>query len=99
MPVAAMRISASLVISCKSWVLEWAMVTVALASSSIKAIGLPTKILLPTTTAFLPCKEILYSANNRITPAGVQLRKPFSPRTNRPRFTGWSPSASLSGAI
>ena len=53
-PAAATRISASRVISPKFWLREWAIVTVASAASNINASGLPTKILRPTTTAFLP---------------------------------------------
>ena len=49
-----MRISADAVSTARSWVREWQTSTVAFAASSSSAIGLPTMLLRPITTHFLP---------------------------------------------
>ncbi len=53
-PTAATRMSACRQISARLGVAEWQMVTVAEACSSSRAIGLPTMLLRPITTACLP---------------------------------------------
>jgi len=53
-PTAATKISAPRQTAAKSRVFEWARVTVALAAKSRPAIGLPTRLLRPTTTACAP---------------------------------------------
>ena len=98
LPIAAINISALRVISARFLVREWAIVTVAFSSSNISATGLPTRMLRPITTAFLPASSILAEASSSITPAGVQLRNPSSPRASLPRLFGCRPSASLSGS-
>ncbi len=99
LPTAGTKISASRVTAAKLGVREWAIITVAFASSSIRATGLPTSKLRPTTTAFCPAISTPAECKIAITPAGVQLRKPGSPRSRRPILTGCRPSASLSGSI
>ena len=51
------------------------MVTVPFLWSKSIAIGLPTMLLLPITTQFLPHTSTPVSAISSITPAGVQGRK------------------------
>ena len=51
LPAATTSRSAWRVIVARSWVREWATVTVALAACSIRAMGWPTRMLRPTTTA------------------------------------------------
>src|SRR4030043_1544242 len=73
-PAATIRISALLVWKAISRVLVWQMVTVALAPgafwSSILAIGLPTMLLLPTTTTSAPSILVPERINNCWLPAG-----------------------------
>ena len=80
---------------------EWAIVTVALAASSRFAIGLPTMLERPTTTAVRPDKSPVPSVRRIITmaPAGVQGTKaePSWPVTSLPTLTKEKPSTSLSG--
>ena len=57
-PIATIRISASLQISFKFFVLEWQIVTVAFSRSIRSAIGLPTILLLPITTQCFPSISI-----------------------------------------
>ena len=57
-PTAATSRSASRHRPGRSWVRLWAMVTVACSSSSIKAMGLPTISLRPSTTARLPFRAM-----------------------------------------
>ena len=54
LPTAATITSAWRVMAPRSCVALWQMVTVALLASSIMAIGLPTMLLRPMTTACLP---------------------------------------------
>ena len=57
-PTAPTTMSACLTNSGRFWVRLWQMVTVALAPSSISAMGLPRMALRPTTTACLPSSGI-----------------------------------------
>jgi hypothetical protein len=54
LPMAATRMSARRHSSARFDVLEWQMVTVALACSNSRAMGFPTMSLRPTTTAWRP---------------------------------------------
>ena len=54
----------------------WQMVTVALAASSSIAIGLPTMLLRPMTTACLPRRSKPIDSSIFMQPYGVQGRKP-----------------------
>ncbi len=72
LPIAATRISALLATLAKSSVLECVKVTVESAPKSKIAIGLPTMLLRPITTACLPANGILYSLNISLMPYGVQ---------------------------
>ena len=101
-PTAAMRISARRQIAGRSLEREWAIVTVALeffATSSI-AIGLPTIMDRPITTASAPLVSIPEISNNFMHPAGVQGTKPVgSSKTSFATFSGWKPSTSLRGSM
>ncbi len=74
-PTATIRISAVFVISLKFLVFEWQTVTVPFAFMRSCAIGLPTMLLLPTTTQFFPSISMLYSFNILIIPSGVHGTK------------------------
>src|SRR6266436_2689958 len=82
-------------ISGRSRVLEWQMVTVALACIRRRAMGLPTMSLRPRTTALAPSISISLRRRISMQPAGVQATRPGRPLTRRPRLTGWKPSTSL----
>ena len=74
LPVATTRTSARRVWLARSRVFEVQIVTVALRLSSMIAIGLPTMLLRPTTTASLPCQ---------LHPDAVQHRHAPSRRAGR----------------
>ena len=79
---------------------EWQCVTVAFAPSSSCAIGLPTRIERPSTTARAPDSSTPASSSSRITPAGVHGTIASSrPCISRPAFAVVSPSTSLAGSI
>ena len=63
-PMAATTMSARWTTARRSRVLEWQMVTVALACVSRSAIGLPTMSLRPSTTAFAPSSVMLLVFEN-----------------------------------
>ena len=72
LPIATTRISAWRVISARSFVREWQMVTVAFRSSRSFETGSPTIWLRPMTTAFLPSIGTLASSSSFMMPFGVQ---------------------------
>ena len=79
---------------------EWQWVTVAFAASSSWAIGLPTRIERPSTTARAPDSSTPASSSSRITPAGVHGTIASSRLCmRRPAFAVVSPSTSLAGSI
>ena len=99
LPIAATRISASRQTPARSRVFEWQTVTVAFSCNNIRAMGLPTMSLRPTTTARWPAIGICRSASeSRWCPAGVQLFGPGRPVARFPTLQGWKPSTSFSGA-
>ncbi|MDT4887259.1 hypothetical protein FQZ97_1236910 [compost metagenome] len=57
LPTAATMTSACSVMALRSFVALWQMVTVAFCCSSIMAMGLPTMLLRPITTACLPLRS------------------------------------------
>ena len=67
---------------------EWQIVTVAFSCKSSIAIGLPTILLRPTMTAFLPAISMSERFNISITPAGVHGTSALVPCMSRPAFTG-----------
>ncbi len=71
LPTAATRMSAWRVIAARSRVFEWQMVTVAPALRRSSAMGLPTMVERPTTTACLPSTGIDSCSSIFITPKGV----------------------------
>src|SRR5256885_1932287 len=75
LPAATTRTSAWPVIAPKSGVLELQMVTVAPFCKSSSAIGLPTMLLRPTTTAWRPRTPIPSCSSSFLTPRGVHCRK------------------------
>jgi hypothetical protein len=79
--MSAFRISAS-----RFFVFEWHMVTVASAFRSRAAMGLPTSMLRPTTTARCPSVGILYSSRIVMIPCGVQGAKTGVPASSLPRL-------------
>ncbi len=64
----------------------WQTVTVALACSSISAIGLPTMLLRPITTACLPRRSAPIASSSFMQPYGVQGLKPGRPTIRAPAF-------------
>lgn len=101
-PMAAMMISACLRISGRFFVLEWQMVTVALASMERlimrRAAGFPTMRLLPRMTTCFPGMETLEALRSSMMPAGVQATKPDSSSWQSfPRLAALKPSTSLRG--
>src|SRR5512137_1083255 len=97
LPTAEMRISARFSSPLISLVRLWQIVTVASALVRSAAIGLPTSILRPATTATAPETGIRYSARRVMIPVGVQGVNRGLPEKRRPRFSGWNPSTSFSG--
>ncbi len=83
-PTAATTMSALRVCAARSDVALWHTVTVALACSSIRAIGLPTVLERPITTACLPRTGSLVASINFMQPPGVQALKPACPISNAP---------------
>ena len=98
-PAAATRMSARRHSAFRSGVLVWQMVTVAFSRSMSMAWGFPTILDRPTMTQCLPAGSMPYSWSIRITPAGVQGWKPFSPIISCPTLKGWKQSTSLSGRM
>lgn len=74
-PIAATKMSASRQISSTFLVLEWQTVTVALAFNKRREIGIPTMLLRPKTTAFLPATSTPERFSNSMHPLGVQGTK------------------------
>ena len=99
LPTAATRISALRVCWARFTVWLWQMVTVQFACSSSIAIGLPTMLLRPTTTASLPSRSIPVRRIISIAPLGVHATTPGCPLIIRPALSRWKPSTSFSGAI
>ena len=60
-------------------------------------IGLPTILLLPSTTHSLPSISIPDLLMSWITPAGVHDTKPGCPMLSAPTLIGWKPSTSFFG--
>src|SRR6185437_1540390 len=98
LPIAANSSSARWQTCSRLRVRECAMVTVACWCSSSRAKGLPTMSLRPTTTASRPAISIWLRSSSSMIPAGVHGRGPGRCETRLPRFTGWNPSTSFSGA-
>ncbi len=99
LPTAATRMSARRQTSLRFFVLLWQIVTVPFSWRRSIACGLPTILLLPTTTHSLPHTSIFVRRISSITPAGVQGRKSKLPIIILPTFTGWNASTSFSGRI
>ena len=78
---------------------EWHTVTVAFSRNSKSAMGLPTMLLRPSTTARRPATGTLAARSMARQPAGVQGTKHGWPSSMRPAFTGVKPSTSLCGAM
>ena len=95
LPTAATTTSARATTSLRFFVCEWQTVTVAFSLSISIAIGLPTMLDRPTTTACSPCTLIFSAANIFITPNGVQEMNCGLPCANKPTFSAWKPSTSL----
>src|SRR5579885_1791979 len=98
LPMAATMMSARRRTSGRARVLEWQMVTVALACMRRRAMGFPTMSLRPRTTALAPSIVIPLRRRISMQPAGVQATRPGRPLTRRPRLTGWNPSTSFAGS-
>ena len=86
LPVATTRTSARRVWLARSRVFEVQTVTVALRPSSMIAMGLPTMLLRPTTTASLPARSAPILSSIAMHPAGVQGANPGFPTTRLPTF-------------
>ena len=99
LPMAATRISARRVCAARSAVRLWQMVTVAFSCKSSSAMGLPTMLLRPTTTASLPLMGIPARLSMCSAPFGVQATTQSSPRDRRPALISWKPSTSFSGRM
>ena len=78
-----------------STVALWQTVTVALACSSSRAIGLPTVLLRPITTACLPLIGTPVLSISFMQPEGVHGRKPGRPAIRSPALCTEYPSTSL----
>ena len=89
-PMAAIRMSACRVIAPRSRVRLWQTVTVASRPrrSSSDAIGLPTMLLRPITTACAPAVSMPDRTSISTMPAGVHGSSVSSPSTRRPTFSG-----------
>ena len=83
-PTAATTTSASRVWRARSAVALWHIVTVALACKSSSAIGLPTVLLRPITTACLPLRSTPVLSISFMQPHGVHGLKPGSPASSSP---------------
>ncbi len=101
LPIAAIRISACLVIDGRSLVRLWQSVTVAFAPlfawESMIDSGRPTIWLRPSTTACCPSTGTPLRWSICSTPCGVQGRNRGWPCTSSPTFSGWNASTSLAG--
>ena len=98
-PIATTKISALEATWAKLWVREWVKVTVAFLANSNWAMGFPTILERPMTTAFLPSSSMSYSRNISIIPAGVEGIITGWPDQRRPMLSGWKPSTSFSGSM
>ena len=100
-PAATTTMSARRVWLPTSRVFVWHTVTVASSPfcESITDSGRPTIPLRPSTTTSAPTVAIPLRRRISTMPAGVHGFGPSSPATNRPTFTGWNPSTSLSGSM
>ena len=98
-PTAATSTSASRQMAGRSRVREWQMVTVALRPKSSRAVGRPTMVLRPTTTARAPSSGTPAWSSRASTPAGVHGTRYGRPDARRPTLTGWKPSTSLRGSM
>ena len=94
-PTAATSTSACRVCDARSAVALWQIVTVAFACSSSNAIGLPTVLLRPMTTACLPRSSMPVLSMSLMQPYGVQGRKPARPLASSPALRTEKPSTSL----
>ena len=99
LPMATIKMSAFLVISLKFLVLECVIVTVASRLSKASAKGLPTILLLPIMTTFLPLISIFLYSNNFIIPYGVADINFSSLLAKYPKLDIPKPSTSFSGVI
>ena len=103
-PMAAMMMSAWRVMEPRSRVRLWVTVTVASPpgplAMSRRAMGLPTIMLRPMTTAWAPAVSMPASMRRRWQPRGVQGTKPVgSSSASLATLTGWKPSTSLAGSM
>src|SRR2546425_4216628 len=71
LPAAATRMSARFVWPARFLVLVWQMVTVAFRFNSSNAVGLPTMLLRPTTTALAPSIRTPARSSSSTIPLGV----------------------------
>ena len=97
-PTAATRMSARRQTAGRSRVRECAIVTVQLSPSRSCAIGLPTMLERPTTTASCPARSPTGRAAASGSRAGCRAPAPARPIARRPALPAWKPSTSLSGA-
>ena len=87
-PTAATTMSARRTTSARSRVRLWARVTVQFSASSSCAIGLPTMLERPITTASRPDRSPSRSLRSIRQPSGVQGTSPSSPTASRPALIG-----------
>ena len=73
--------------------------TVQFSRSNSTAMGLPTMLLRPMTTALRPDNVMSWRLSNSMMPAGVQETNPGRPLSRRPTLSGWNPSTSLRGSM
>ena len=76
----------------------WQTVTVACSRRRRSAIGLPTTLLRPTTTARRPASATPLRRSSSMPPAGVLGTSAGRPSASRPALVGVIPSTSFSGA-
>jgi hypothetical protein len=86
-------------ISGRFRVLEWATVTVQLWPTRSCAMGLPTMLERPTTTASSPARSRRTDRISSRQPRGVQDTRPGAPVMSLPALIGWNPSTSLAGSM
>ncbi|MOA13085.1 hypothetical protein D3C78_1331170 [compost metagenome] len=98
-PTAATTMSALRHSACGFLLRECSTVTVQSAASSRAAIGLPTMLERPITTACLPDRSPRVSRSRRMQPAGVQGTSTSRPWLRPPTFSLWKPSTSLAGSM
>jgi hypothetical protein len=87
-PTAATSTSASAQSRARSRVREWAMVTVALRWRRSSAIGLPTMLLRPMTTARAPSSATPVWSSRRMHPSGVHGTSVGAPARSAPPLSG-----------